>query len=62
MKNKIKSHETISITIEGKARRYATIKKQYRGYLGERNAPQFPANTFVFQSLNSVIHFYYGLN
>lgn len=50
------------ILIDGKNRVYMPIKKQYRGYLGERNCPQFPANSFIFQSTSTIVHFHYCLN
>lgn len=59
---KQKNHDLTPIVIDGIVRRYAPIKKQYRGYLGEHNCPQFPANTYVMQSLHKVVHFHYCLN
>lgn len=61
-KHRMESHDTITVVIDGKERRYAKISKKYRGYIGERNAPQFPANSFVMQSISTIIHFQYCLN
>jgi len=42
---------------------YAKLKKQYKGYLGEKNKPNFIADSYVFQStIGGVVHFHYGLN
>ncbi len=58
----ISRYTAIPITIDGIKRLYFPITKQYRGYLNKKYEPSFPANTWVFQSLKSVVHFYYGLN
>lgn len=61
MKNKKVTEPTHRGTpINGKY--YFPLRKQYRGCLGERNLPPFPANTFVMQSLSGIVHFHYGLN
>lgn len=41
---------------------YLPIRKQYRGVLNEKNLPTFPANTWVFQSMTTIVHFHYCLN
>jgi hypothetical protein len=41
---------------------WCIIKKQYSGYLGQHNKPDFPAKSYVLQSMAGIIHFHFCLN
>jgi len=40
----------------------ALLSGCYAGYLGAHNKPEYPAYSYVMQSMTAVIHFHYCLN
>lgn len=49
----IKSHETTKEFL---------LKYQYKGYLGNHNKPNYPADSYLFQSLFKIAHFHFCKN
>lgn len=41
---------------------FFVLEYQYPGVLGAKDRPGFPAISFVYQSLNAIVHFHHCLN